>query len=77
MSDRVERLKAELELALLEEELSAAKGKGKIPKEVPEELSHRVRAARQSFRNKYREQVSVNPASLGAGTSVGAAKGTS
>ena len=70
MSARIERLEAELALATLEEELSAAKGKGKRPKPIPDELNDRVRAARLAFREKYREQVNVNPASIGAGATI-------
>jgi len=70
LSEREKRLLAELELVRAEAELSAAKGTGKTPKPVDRELKDKVRAMRQAFRAKYREQVNVNPASLGAGATV-------
>lgn len=73
MSARIERLKAELALAELEEELARRKGKGKRPKDVDPEFMDTVRAARLAFRTKYREQVNVQPAALGAGAAVATA----
>ncbi len=80
MSARIERLEAELELAVLEEQLAEAKpvnkdGTPKLDKDgnalrAPAEIRLEVRAARQAFREKYREQVNVNPATLGAKTAV-------
>ena len=80
MSARIERLEAELELAVLEEKLAAAKpvdkdGNPKLDKDgnalrAPAEIRLEVRALRQAFREKYREQVNVNPATLGAEAAV-------
>lgn len=87
-SPRTERLRADLAVAELEDELSAAKpvnkdGSPKLddngrPLRAPEGIRLQVREAHRAFRNKYRPQVNVNPAPLGAGTKVEKAKaGTS
>ena len=66
MSERTERLEAELKLAKLEEKLSKSKEKGP----APAKLKLEVRAARQVFRDKYRPQVGVNPAPVGMSATV-------
>ena len=76
MSARIERLEAELALAHLEEELHLSKKGLKKGQRAPKELRESVRAARSEFRNKYREQVNVNPASIGSGVATAGAKGT-
>lgn len=70
MSDRIARLKAEIKLAELEEELSRRKGTGKTPKLVDPKFKLKVRNARAAFRNKYRPQVNANPDAVGVGASV-------
>ena len=62
LSDRVERLEAELKLAKLEDKLVAAKEEGKLT----DKLKLQVREARREFRLKYREQVAVQPGTVSA-----------
>ena len=66
MSEKTERLEAELVLAKLEDKFTAAKEKGL----APPKLKLEVRAARQKFREKYREQVNVEPATVGMSATV-------
>ena len=70
MSARIERLRAELALAEMEEAFIDAKMTGKVTKTMKDEL----REARRSFRSTYREQVNVNPATTEAGAGVEKAK---
>lgn len=71
MSDKIERLKAELALAELEEEFVQAKADGSVTME----LKLKVRDARAAFRGKYRPQVTVQPGTVEAGTETKTAKG--
>jgi hypothetical protein len=47
---RVEELKAELDLAVLEDELAVAKADDKVKPDKYRELKNKVRAARQAHR---------------------------
>lgn len=67
----VERLKAELALAELEEAFVEAKAKNKVTTEMRNEL----RAARQEFRETWRENVVVQPSTVNASADVTKAGG--
>lgn len=68
---QIERAEAEIKLLKLERKLVDAKEKGPAPAKLKEE----VRAARQHFRENFRDRVTVSPASLGADADVNNAKG--
>ena len=61
MSERIERLEAELKLAKLEQKLIDAKSTKAGPSQ---KLKLEVRNARAAFRTQYREQVTVQPATV-------------
>jgi hypothetical protein len=69
MSEKVERLEAELKLAKLEDKFVKAKEAGKVTQKMKLDM----REARRDFRSKYRPQVNVNPATIGTKATV---KGT-
>jgi len=66
MPSKVERLEAELRLAKQEEKFVQAKTAGKVTMKMKLDL----RAARQDFRENFRDNVTVSPGTVGSSATV-------